>query len=356
MFVSYRLSHLKIFTIIFLAIPFFLQGQIGGRYAFESVSLPSSARINSLGGSLISVLDQDVGQAIYNPALSNPLMNNQFGFNHNFHFAGISFGNAAFAKTFEKNQISAHASLQYVNYGTFTRSDVTGAIEGEFDGGEFGLIVGAGKQVNERIRAGVNLKFLSRNYESYSSLGLGADLGLYYQKSDSSATWGLLLRNIGTELGGLVNESRSLPFDLQLGYSKRLAHLPFRFSIIAHQLQSWYIRYYDPDFDEQVSLLGEVQRISDFSKQIDNFFRHIIFNGEFLIGKNEQLRLRFGYNHLRKQEMRNSSFRSMAGFSFGVGFNIKKIRIDYGIGQYHLAGANNHLSIQLNMDKIFNKI
>ena len=145
-------------------------------------------------------------------------------------------------------------------------------------------------------------------------------------------------------------------FDLQIAFSKRLEHLPFRFTITAQQLQKWYIRYDDPDRDVQVNFIGEVQEISGFSKGLDNFFRHFIFSGEFLIGAREQFRLRFAYNHLRKQEMRLSSFRSLAGFSLGFGFNIKKIKFDYGLGYYHLSGATNHLSLRMDLDRIFRKI
>ena len=218
------------------------------------------------------------------------------------------------------------------------------------------MIAGAAKQLNERIRAGANLKFFSSNYESYGSVAVGLDLGLFYQKEGSLSSWGILMKNIGSELNAVVDDRRPLGFDLQIAFSKRLEHLPFRFTITAQQLQKWYIRYDDPDRDIQVNFIGEVQEKSGFSKGLDNFFRHFIFSGEFLIGAREQFRLRFAYNHLRKQEMRLSSFRSLAGFSLGFGFNIKKIKFDYGLGYYHLSGATNHLSLRMDLDRIFKKI
>jgi hypothetical protein len=330
--------------------------QIGGRFAFESASLPSSARLTALGGSLISVQDNDLALAQLNPALSNVLQNNQLSINHNFHFAGISFSNVAFGKTFDSLGISTHVAVQNVSYGTFDLTDEVGNINGEFSASEIGIVLGAAKQLNERIRAGVNLKFLNSNYEAFGSVALGLDIGLLYNRSEESGSWGLVLRNIGRELTAVVDETRALPFDLQLGYSKKLKHLPFRISIIGHNLQKWYIRYDDPDFDNESTLTGEITSVGSFSRNLDNLFRHVIINGEFLLGKNEQMRLRFGYNHLRKQEMRLTAFRSLAGFSAGIGFNIKKIMIDYGVGYYHIAGANNHISIRLNMDRIMSRI
>ena len=333
-----------------------LKAQIGGQYAFESSSLPLNARLTALGGHLISVKDSDVNLALANPALSNAKMHNQFSVNHNFHFAGISHGNIAYSRSLDSLGIHTHYGISFMNYGNFQAADETGEISGEFKAGELAFIVGAAKQLNERIRAGVNLKILSANYESYGSFGLGLDLGLYYQKEESLSSWGILLRNIGTELDAVVDDTRSLGFDLQIAYSKRLEHLPFRFTITGQQLQKWYIRYDDPDRDRQVNFIGEVQEISGFSRNLDNFFRHFVFSGEFLIGANEQFRLRMAYNHLRKQEMRLTNFRSLAGFSFGFGFNVKKIRFDYGVGYYHLAGATNHLSMRMDLGRIFKKI
>jgi len=297
-----------------------------------------------------------VALAQMNPALTNAAMHHQLSLNHNFGFAGIGNGNVAYGLSFDSLGIQTHAAISYVSYGEFQRADVIGNTSGTFSAGETSIIIGAAKQLNERMRLGANFKILNANYEDYNAFGLGLDLGIHYQRPGGSASWAIVLRNIGSELNGIVEETRSLPLDLQIGFSNRLAHLPFRFSIVAQQMQKWYIRFDDPDVDIQTNIIGEETVKSEFSKQVDNFFRHLIFNGEFLIGKNEQLRLRFGYNHLRKQELRVVNFRSLSGFSFGVGFNIKKIKIDYGVGYYHIAGATNHLSIRMDMDRIFNKI
>lgn len=330
--------------------------QIGGISAFDAISLPTNARVTALGGRLISVIDEDVALAQINPAVADSIMDKQFTVNHNFHFSGIQNGNVAYGKYLHKWGLLTHAAVQYVNYGTFDDADNFGNINGEFSAGEVGLVLGAGKQLNERIRGGINLKFLFGNYEQYSSMGVGVDIGFHYQKPDNRTTWGMVLSNIGGELSSFGDEKRTLPFNLQIGVSKRLEHLPFRFTITGHNLQDPYIRYDDPETDITVSIFGEQNFKSSFSKNVDNFFRHLVFSGEFLLGKSEQFRLRFGYDHLRRQELKTATFRSMGGFAFGFGFNIKKIKLDYGVGHYHLAGAVNHVSFRYNMGRIFNKV
>lgn len=338
-----------------LLTPFISQGQIGGRYSFVASALPTNARVTAMGGSVINIRDTDVALAQMNPALIDSIMHNQLSFNHSFHFAGVSHGNLAYGRYLKKWRLASHAAIQYVNYGDFDQTDEFGNISGEFSAGEVAIIAGVSKQLNERIHVGANFKILTGSYESYNNFGIGVDLGLHYEKN-ALTSWALVLKNVGSELVGLVDSRNPLPLDLQLGFSKKLEHLPFRFSIIGHHLHEPYIRYDDPATDITVDISGETTVKSNFSKNIDNLFRHLIFNGEFLIGKREQVRLRLGYDHLRKREMKVESNCNQCGFSMGVGFNIKAIKLDYGISNYHLAGATNHLSMRYDIGKIFTKI
>jgi len=347
-----------IFPILFLMCTGMLTAQVnGGLHAFESFGLPQTARITALGGALISVMDGDVALASQNPALINREMNNQLSINHNFIFAGISSSYLGFGKRLEKLGLNTHIALQSNGYGSFKLTDEIGNQLGEFKANELGLIMGTSKQLNQRIRVGVNLKVGLGSYESYNSSAIGADIGILYgQQSDTTAQIAIVFKNIGTTLSSIGEDASNLPFDIQIGYAKRLAHLPFRFSIIAHNLQRWNVRYDDPDNIVQTNFIGEEITQSNFNNQLDNFFRHFIFSGAFLFGKAETFRLRFGYNHLRKQELKVASFRSLSGFSLGVGFNVKKIKFDYGVGYHHLAGANNQLSLRIGLDRFFNKI
>ena len=335
---------------------FVLYGQIGGRYTYEFLGNPQSARLTALGGSLITISDSDISLAAANPALLSDTSHNQISINHNFAFADISNGYIGYARSVDQLGINAHIGVSYVSFGEFTGADELGNENGTFSGGETAITVGASKQLNERIRVGANLKGVFGNLETYSSSGIGADIGLLYTRPGSNFSLAFVAKNIGTQLSAYGNETADFPLDIQIGISNKLQHLPFRFTIIAHQLQRWGIRYDDPNNVETESLFGEpVSEPSAFSETVDNFFRHFIFNGEFLLGKTQGLKIRFGYNHLRRKELSQSNFRSLAGFSGGFGIRIKGINIDYGIGYFHLAGAANHLSIRTDLDRFFKK-
>ncbi len=351
----HKLLQSLIFTFLLLN-SISLTGQIGGRYTYEFLGNPQSARLTALGGSLITIADTDISLAASNPALLSDTSHNQITINHNFAFADGSNGYLGYARNIDKLGINAHIGISYVSFGEFTAADELGNDQGTFKGGETALMIGASKRLNERITVGANLKGVFGSLETYSSTGIGADIGLLYTKPGSNFSLAFVAKNIGTELSSYGNERASLPLDIQIGVSQKLQHLPFRFTIIAHQLQKWGIRYDDPNAIESETLFGEpAPETSEFNNGLDNFFRHFIFNGEFLLGKTQGLKLRVGYNHLRRKELSLSNFRSLAGFSAGFGLRIKGINIDYGLGYFHLAGTANHLSIRTNMSRFFRK-
>jgi len=322
--------------------------QIGGLTNFEFLRLPVSARATGLGGIIISVQDNDPSLGLNNPAVLDSANHRLLSFNHNFNFAGISNGSFAYAHNLGYQNLTGLFGVQNINYGTFSLTDDIGNIQGEFSARETAINFGAARQMNERIRLGLLARFITSSLESYNASGIAADVGIYYTKPHSSSSIGIVLKNIGIQLSQFNEEEKGLPLDLQVAYSNRLQHLPFRFTIIGQRLDQWTIRYDDPDRRE-VDILGETNEKSAFSKNIDNAFRHLIFNGEFLFGKNETIKVRVAYNHLLRQELAVSNLRSLSGFSFGIGIKIKRFSLDYGVGNYHLAGGTNHIGIRIDL-------
>ena len=350
------MSYLKFKYILFitlLSVDVFAQS--AGKYTYQFLSLPASARITGLGGTLIAVKDDDINLAMNNPALLNDKQDGAIAINHNFHFAGISNGHFGFAKAWKKLNINSHIGFSYISYGEFKLADEFDQVNGTFKASEKAITIGASKQLNERISVGANLKGVFSTLESYASTGIAGDIGLTYHDEAANFLFSLVIRNLGTELASYHADKLAAPLDIEIGFSKKLRYLPFRFSVTAQQLQQWDIRYDDPTAPQEVDLFGDIIETSVLTKEIDNLFRHLVFSGEFLLGKRENLRLRFGYSHLRKKELTISNFRSLGGFSLGFGIKISKFRLDYGLGYHHVAGATNHLSISTNLHN-FTKI
>ena len=329
--------------------------QTGRKYTYEFLALPPSARITGLGGIAPSLKDDDINLSVYNPSNLNASHHNSLSFNHHFHFAGISNGSAAYGRHIAPWGLTAQISVGYISYGEFKLTNESDVNLGTFTASEQYLGIGVAKKLNERISAGLQVKTVFSHFETYQSTGLAGDLALQYENPDKKLAVSFLVRNLGGELSTYRATALSAPLDIQIALSKRLSHLPLRFSIIAHQLQQWDVRYDDPNTQQETDLFGEVKKQSAFAAGADNFFRHFIFNMELMLGKKEGFKLRAAYNHQRRQELNLSTFRSMAGFSLGFGIKIRQIGIDYGLGYYHLAGATNHLSIVTNQARFKSK-
>ncbi|MCC7465783.1 MAG: type IX secretion system protein PorQ [Saprospiraceae bacterium] len=349
-------QYLSALLLISLLLPARAQAQVvGGQHVFSYLSLPQSARVTGMGGMQIAVRDDDPVFAIANPGALNPAMSGRMAFNHNFFMGGIRHGYVSYAQHLKKWGFTMHGGLQYLNYGEIKRADEFGDVQGTVNAGENAFTLGAARPLSDKFSLGLNVRMAFSRLDIYRSSALLADAGLMYADTARRLTIGLVLKNAGTQLRTYADLKETLPFDIQLGISKRLEHLPFRFSIIAHHLHQWDIRYNDPNLqDDDVLLFGDEQPAENkASAFIDNFFRHLIFNGEFLLGRNEGFRLRLGYNHLLKRELTVSNYRSLAGFSGGVGVKISRFRVDFGYGAYHLAGGVAHLGIGTNLGDFF---
>jgi hypothetical protein len=157
-----------------------------------------------------------------------------------------------------------------------------------------------------------------------------------------------VLKNMGGQLQTYTGGDREpLPYEAQLGISKRLKHLPFRISAIYRYLNRWNIRYDDPNVEEETLFFGEENADTE-RPFIDNLSRHFVFSGEFLLGKKENFRLRLGYNHLLRKETEVRNLRSLSGFAMGFGFKVKWFRVDFGRSVQHPGEGNTHISTNLN--------
>lgn len=338
-------------SILTLLVPFNLLSQIsGGRQIYTFLQLPESARISALGGNLISVQDDDINLAGSNPAALHAAMHQQIAINHSFHVDGISHGYAAYGHHISSSDITVHGSLRYINYGNFERTNAFFQREGTFRAGEYALTMGAARTFEDRLTLGANLKVINAQLDNYTSFGIGADLAAVYRDTASQLTFSLVFQNLGRQLTTYDGINREpMPFEIQAGISKRLRYLPFRFSVIYHNLQRWNILFDDPNAEQGTIFLGQEQNNSNQNEVLDNLFRHFIFSGELLLGAADNFRIRFGYNHMTRRELGLDNFGSLAGFSFGIGFKVNRFRIDYGRHTYHLAGGQNHFSISTNI-------
>jgi hypothetical protein len=215
------------------------------------------------------------------------------------------------------------------------------------------VVAGIGKQLYERLSVGANIRLVTARYERYQSTGMTADVGVLYHDTTRLLHLSLVLQHMGWQMRPFLEGVREpLPFEAQLGLTKRLRHMPFRLGIVYRYLDRWNISYDDPSAAEPgVFGFGEPGAVSDGSSWVDNLARHFVFNGEFLLGRGETLRLGLGYNHLHRKELQLENLRSLAGFSMGVGVRIRRFQLTYGRSVAHLGAGTNHFSLTFNLPK-----
>ncbi|MBI1191957.1 MAG: type IX secretion system protein PorQ [Bacteroidetes bacterium] len=324
-----------------------LYAQVGGSYTYAYLELSPSARITALGGYLLATEDDDLTLGYQNPALYNPEMGGRMAFAHAFGPGGIQYGYAAYAGNLKRKELTVGGGLLYRNYGRFDGRDAAGNWQPGFSASEYALQAGTSYR-GDKLRYGANLKFLYSQLESYTSIGVAADLGVTFVDTGSLFSAALVMRNIGTQLTAYTPGDReALPFQVNLGISQRLRYLPLRLSLTLHDLQKADIRYDDPNAAQQNTLLFGQDEPDEPTYTADKIFRHVAVGAEFNFGQN--VRARFGYDHQTRGELAGDGKPGLTGFSTGFGIRVKQFRFDYAHAITHISGRNNHLTLNVDM-------
>ena len=334
---------------LLLFLSFVSSAQIGGSYTYAFLNLPNSARIEALGCNANAIKDNDLSLCLVNPSLLTPKMNNQISLSDIDYFADVNYGFASYMHDFK--QIGMFdASLQFINYGKFVQTDATGATYGNFYGGEYNFNIGWGRQLDSLFSIGANLKNIYSDLDRYTSYGIAVDVAGTYSSSKSQFTATLMAINIGRQLKYYMpGNEEPLPFELQTGLSKKLAHTPFRLSLVLRHLEKWDLTYTDPN--NPTPTVDALTGAPIPPKKLGNFFdkcmRHVVVGTEFIPSKNFSIRL--GFNYEIRKELEVSTRYSTVGFCWGFGFRIKQFNLSYARARYHLDGSPNTFTISTNI-------
>jgi len=321
-----------------------------GSGVYKFLDLPVSSRLAALGGSNVSLNDNDINFGFQNPALLTTETHNTLGINMANYLADIRFGSAVYGRTIgTKNYLAV--GIQYVDYGLFKEATVQNEIIGEFTAKDIALSLIYARPLSDKYTVGATLKPVYSVFERYTSYGLAIDLGASYKDTANLFSAGLVLRNIGTQFKGYYADENgqhleSLPFNIQLGMSKKFKHAPLRLSFTLHDLQQWDLSYQSTNQPtETIGTVTDEKKIGF----IDMFFRHSILAAEFVPTKNFYLAI--GYNHRRQKEMSMNGFKSSAGFSFGGGIKIYKFHAGFGMSQFQVGNYSYQFSITTNLNE-----
>ena len=333
-----------------------INAQIGGTHTYEFLNLTNSARIAGMGGDFLAIKDNDITLALANPSIITPEMHNQLAFSFINYFNGLNYGYVTYSRTFNKAG-SFVGTFQFIDYGKFTETDAEGNVYGTFSASEYALNIGWGRQLSQHFSIGANGKLIYSALESYNSLGIAVDVAGTYTTKEQSFTASLIGRNIGVQIIPYrPGEFESLPFELQIGLSQKLKHIPLRFSELITHLEKWDLSSIDPNDpgNQADPLTGETKEKTGIGKFADNLMRHIVLGAEVTIAK--VLSIRIGYNYQRRQELKLYNKAGLAGFSFGAGVRIKMFNLSYTRSSFQSGSPNpNYITLSVNLQEFSKK-
>lgn len=330
----------RFILIIYISLfSFCLYGQTGGDNTYEFLNLTHSAFAAATGGLTVSQGRGDLSLPYFNPALLSSEMQNNISLSYSRYLAGINYGYAAYA--FNGDSLNNYAAgISYINYGTFTAADEAGNITGTFSAAEYAFNLIYSRRIDSSFTIGVDIKPVLSHLEKYFSAGVCADLGVTYINREHLLSAGLVVRNAGFQIKSYTGGAgEPLPFEIQAGVTKGLAHAPLRFTLTLRHLEKYDMTHqYDSEGESNTNSIGE------------NLLRHVVLGAELLPGKNFWAAA--GINYQRRAELKTTTKTGSAGLSWGFGFNTKIFTLAFGRDTYHLAGAANHFSLVLYPDLI----
>ena len=124
----------------------------------------------------------------------------------------------------------------------------------------------------------------------------------------------MVIKNLGGQLKAYDNEYEKLPAEVQIGVSKRLEHMPLRFSATLIDLNH-----------------GGYPLLQHLALGMDALLSQNIWAG-------------IGYNPRLSNEMKITSAETTAahgaGLTLGAGINLERFKLNLAYGKYHVSGAS----------------
>ncbi len=319
--------------------------QLGGEATYQFLNLVSSPRQAALGGKVLTNVDYDVTQGLFNPATINMEMDNQLALNYTSYLGGISYGTASYAYTVDRRTQTFHGGITYINYGSFDGYDEDGNSTGTFTGSETALSLGYALQLGySDFYFGGNLKLITSKLEQYNSFGAAVDLGLIYIDEVNDFHAALAVRNLGTQITTYAGLQEKLPLEVDFGMSQTLENVPIRWHVTLENLQEWPIARPNPSrvtsdlsgnqTEEKIGFLGQV-------------IRHTIIGAE--VFPEGGFNIRLGYNFRRAEELRLVDQRNFSGLSAGFSIKLNKLRFSYTHAKYTSAANSNFFGLQIDL-------
>ena len=292
-----------------------------GSFSQTVLRLPTSSHVAALGGENISLTEDTPWAAMSNPALLSGVSNLSLGLNFMTYAGGSTYAGAEFVKAFGERHTGA-AFAQMLSYGEMSETDASGHELGSFSPKDIVFGVGYSYLLSDRWAGGANLKGIYSKYADFTAFALAVDLGINYLDEENDLSISATMMNIGAPLKTFDDRTERLPYNLQVGFSKGMAHLPVRFSVTLTDLTRWRTQDYFHPADEKLS----------FGKKALN---HFVVGLD--VEPTDYLYVGVGYNFRRAYELKAAGSSHWAGITAGAGLRLSRFKLGLSYAKYHLS-------------------
>lgn len=285
---------------------------------YNFLRLPVSAHVAALGGEGIALPDDDASLLFHNPALISNVTDKTMNLNFMTYMEGSKTASASFILAHKERGTWGFAA-QYMDYGDIKEVTADNIEVGDVSAKDVMLMGTYTYCLTDKLAGGISAKFITSSLAGYNSMAVGVDIGLNYYDPKTGISLSAVARNLGGEVKAYEDDFEKIPFDLQIGASKRLGHSPLRFSATISQLHKWNER----------------------------FANHFTVGVDVLLSKS--IYIAGGYNFRRAHEMKvedeEDSSSHWAGVSFGAGLRLKKFKLDMAYAKYHVSTSSLTFSV-----------
>ena len=297
----FRHTNVWLFSLLLCLPNPYLAGQTITAYDFLRIQM--SPRASALGNSYVSGRN-DAAMIFLNPAALSTLEHPAASIGFVKHLLDVNAGFVSYGQEIEGFGWIG-GGIVYINYGSFDGRDKYAIETGSFGAGDIAISAGYASRY-ENLHFGGALKIIYSSIEQYQSSAVAVDAGVEYVIPSEEIVLGAALLNLGTQISKYGSIKESLPFEMKIGVSKKLEHLPLQLHLNFHKLNEF--------------------ELSTFS-----------IGGEFLLSKS--FRARFGYNNQIRSDLKIGDSAKLAGFSAGFGLNVSTYVVDYAFNSFGSIGA-----------------
>lgn len=283
------------------------------RTGYNFLRLPVSAHAAALGGDNISIIEDDESMIFNNPALLSSVSDKTINLNYMNYMSGANTASASFNRII-KERASVAASAQFIDYGKMKETDENNIQTGEFSAKDISIAGYFSYMLTDRLAGGITAKFITSYIGDYNSIAMGVDLGLNYYDPEKEWSVSLVAKNLGGQMKAYDDQYDRMPIDIQLGASKRFAHMPFRISAT----------------------------LVDLNHLDYKFINHLVAGVDIIVSPT--IWVGAGYNFRRANEMKitetDGESSHGAGLSFGAGINLERFKLNLAYGKYHVSSSS----------------